>query len=233
MITHLLNSLLIGLLVADMMERRFPEESRKYFMEFSFNCIYLFSKFQIFTFKIYNASNKLIESNQTSLKIKNEIISLINNILSQINNNNNKSKIQYVKCGVLYDYLVDNCDFIISNNTNEGCVTKKIFYENNNLNSDHELSNIRFMLLEFKVGENIAHKIDLKTEYYNYYVIGNKFTKDFFQFYIHYHLNVNDPINNNDKCSIKLLDHDVNKIELNFTDKNESIMLEKNGYQLL
>ena len=33
--------------------------------------------------------------------------------------------------------------------------------------------------------------------------------------------------------SVKLIDKDVNVLEIIFTDKDESILLEKNGYKLL
>jgi hypothetical protein len=235
MISHLINLIFIGVLVGDMIERRFPDQSRKMFMEISFNCIYLFSKFQIFTFKIYHISNKLIETNPALLKIKNDLITIINNILSKINDNNN-NKSQYVKHGILYDSINDY-DFIIRNdnindNINDKCVVKRIFYENNYQDAKPELSDIRFMLIEFKVGENQSYKIDLKTEYYNYYVIGNRFTKDFFIFYLKHYLQFKNDIKDIDKCSLKIIDHDVNKIELDFTDKNDSILLEKSGYKL-
>jgi hypothetical protein len=38
---------------------------------------------------------------------------------------------------------------------------------------------------------------------------------------------------NDNKFIIKMIDHDVNSIEFEFTDKNESIILEKSGYKLL
>jgi len=233
MISHLLNFIFIGLLVGDMIERRFPDQSRKMFMEISFNCIYLFSKFQIFTFKIYHISNKFIETNPALLKIKNELITIINNIISKINDNNNiNNKTQYVKHGILHNHSINDYDFIIGNdNINQSCVVKKIFYGKKYQDTTPELSDIKFMLIEFKVGENQSYKIDLKTEYYNYYVIGNRFTKDFFIFYLKHYLQFNH-INDTDKCSLKIIDHDINKIELDFTDKNESILLEKTGYKL-
>ena len=87
------------------------------------------------------------------------------------------------------------------------------------------------MLIEFKAGDNI-YKIDLETDIFNYYLIGNRFTKDFFVYYVKKYINKNNTINENDKCSVKIIDHDVNNIEIEFTDKNESILLEKNGYKL-
>jgi hypothetical protein len=39
--------------------------------------------------------------------------------------------------------------------------------------------------------------------------------------------------NCNDNYSLKIIDHNVVAIEFEFTDKNESILLEKNDYKLL
>ena len=88
------------------------------------------------------------------------------------------------------------------------------------------------MLIEIKIGESEPHKIDLKTDKFNYYLVGNKFTKSFFIFYLKNYLEVDD-IKSDTQMTLKIIDHDVNRIEINFTDKNESILLEKNGYKLL
>jgi hypothetical protein len=91
------------------------------------------------------------------------------------------------------------------------------------------------MLTEFKVGEK-TYKIDMKTDEYNYYMIGNKFTKDFFIYYINQHLlskYEQHEIDKNERYILKIIDHDVNSMTIDFTDKNECILLEKNGYKLI
>jgi hypothetical protein len=79
------------------------------------------------------------------------------------------------------------------------------------------------------IGDN-KHKVELKTNDFNYYLVGNKFTKEFFTYYLREHLKNNDEIKDDDKFSIKIIDHDVNTVELDFTHQNESILLGKNGY---
>jgi hypothetical protein len=79
----------------------------------------------------------------------------------------------------------------------------------------NQLSDIKFMLIEFKIGETV-YKIDLKTDKFNYYLLGNKFTKDFFIFYIETHLNKKHDTSNNN-CSLKIIDHNVNQLEIEFT----------------
>jgi hypothetical protein len=87
------------------------------------------------------------------------------------------------------------------------------------------------MLIEIKIGENNApYKIDLKTDNFNYYLLENKFDKQFFIYYLKKYLEITE-INYDEKISLKIIDHDVNTFEMDFTDKNERIVLKKNGYQ--
>jgi hypothetical protein len=93
-----------------------------------------------------------------------------------------------------------------------------------------EYSDIKFMLVEIKIGENKTYKIDLKTNEYNFYLVGNKFTKDFFVYYLINHLNIGETDLNEANISIKIIDHNVENFQMNFTDRNESIVLRKNDY---
>ena len=207
------------ILLNDFFERKYPNEFKNFrkltnekFINFSYNCIYYYSKCQIF---FMNTKNKLIlfiEANPILLRIRNNINNL--NIYPNKYDNN----IEYY----------DDYGFDIYNYIDNKFVNKLLFYKNSN-HPINEISDIKFMLIEFKNGENI-YKIDLKTDKFNYYLVGNKFTKNFFIFYIKTHLNKNHEFDN--KCTLKIIDHDVNKIEIEFTDKNESILLEKNGYEL-
>jgi hypothetical protein len=97
---------------------------------------------------------------------------------------------------------------------------------------DYEMSDIRFILVELKIGDN-TYKIDLKTDNYNFYVVGNCFTKNFFIYYLTEILKPTQQLDNDNKFIIKIIDHTVDTFEFEFTDKNESILLEKNGYKFL
>jgi hypothetical protein len=234
MITHLLNSFLIGILFVDMLERRFPIKFQNFMITLSYNSIYYFSKLQIFFVKAKTNINTFIENNPSLLKIKQQLDLLLSKPETR------QSTRYFVKNNKLHrlcDLNDIEPDFMILSwlSDDKKCANKKIIY---NYNKEDDLlmidsSDIKFLLIEFKVGDNRTYKIDLKTEYYNYYIIGNKFTKDFFIFYItHYLSQFNNDIKDTDKCSLKLIDHDVNTINLDFTDKNDSILLEKNGYKL-
>jgi hypothetical protein len=88
------------------------------------------------------------------------------------------------------------------------------------------------MLIELQIGEKEVHKIDLKSDKFNYYLAGNKFNKQFFIYYLRQYLNINKEINDADKISLKILDHDVNTVVLELSDKNASLELENNNYKL-
>jgi hypothetical protein len=218
----------IGLLLNDFFDRRFPNQYKIFsdyltnlFVNVSFNCIYYYTKCQIF-FTTY------IESNPIYLKI-------INAIQSKINKTTKKSlEVLFIKDNFHYNIPIDLPDFIITSNLSTTPVAKRITSEENYQNVVFEECNIKFMLVEFQIGEKL-YKIDLKTDKYNYYMIDNKFTKDFFIFYINEYLLTKyeqHEVNKYEKYILKIIDNDVNKVEIVFTDKNESILLEKNGYKL-
>jgi len=215
MLFYLLNSLLINVLLIDMFQRRYPEEFDQFIINLSFNFIYIFSRLQIITNRTINKLNKYIEDNPYLIKIKNEM----NNILTQKQKNFEIQKSEY--------------GFSILNVIENNIVNKKLIYDDNYEHSI-EHSEIKFLLIEFYIGEtdNNKYKIDLKTDKFNYYIVGNKFTKNFFIFYVKNHLIMNNNISDNDRCSLKIIDHNVNTIDVEFTDKNESITLHKNDYSI-
>ncbi len=202
-------------------------------MSVSYNSIYYFSKLQIFFGQSKRNLDIFIENNPTLLKIKEKLLSIISKVESE-----QVTKRYVVKNHKLYE-LTDtngsNPDFIILSwvSHDKKCANKKIIYNKTDDILMIDNSDIKFLMIEFKIGDNQTYKIDLKTEQYNYYIVGNKFTKDFFIFYIKHYLDFNTNIKDTDKCSLKLIDHDVNTINLDFTDKNESILLEKNEYKVL
>jgi len=70
----------------------------------------------------------------------------------------------------------------------------------------------------------------LKTNTYNFYLIGNIINKLFLQYYINVILNnINFVIDDEKSYSLELMDHEVNIIYL---DINQSIIIEKNGYHI-
>jgi hypothetical protein len=174
-----------------------------------------------------NAKNNLnlfIEINTMLSKIRDEI----NNII--LKKNESRFVIQYVNNGTIYDKPIEEFDFIINSLLIKDTTMRRLFYKKDEIDNSFLESNIKFILIEFKIGEN-TYKIDLNKDHFNYYLVGNKFTNEFFIFYIKNHLHIHNKINN-EKCSLKIIDHDVNIIQVDFTDKNESIFLDKTGYRI-
>lgn len=200
--------------------QNYKEFTSNLFINTSYNCIYYYSKLHIF----FN-------------KVKNEIEANLNlkYYINEFNSKNyEKEIIIFVKIDPISvsDYEVEDYDFMISTFPNKN-ILRKIFYTNCEIDNIFLESDIKFLLIELKIGENI-YKIDLKTETFNYYLVDNKFTKEFFIFYIRNHLNKKyDESNYNDKFSLKILDHNVNNIEIDFTNKNKCIVLTKTGYKII
>jgi hypothetical protein len=70
----------------------------------------------------------------------------------------------------------------------------------------------------------------LKTNTYNFYLVGNIINKLFLQYYINVILNnINFVIDDEKSYSLELMDHEVNIIYL---DINQTIIIEKNGYHI-
>ena len=114
-------------------------------------------------------------------------------------------------------------------------INKKLVYEEEtvkDISFDSETTDIKFMLIELQIGEKEVYKIDLKSDKFNYYLAGNKFNRQFFIYYLRQYLNINKEINTSDKINLKILDNNVNTIQLDLTDKNASLELEKNNYKL-
>jgi hypothetical protein len=142
--------------------------------------------------------------------------------------------LDYIKNGNSVDKGDDNCDFMIYSwlDDTKSCVNKKLVYDLKEPLSFSEISDIKFFLVELKIGENNSHKIELKTDEFNFYVVGNSFNKQFFIYYLKQILKISEEIKDDDKFNLKILDHNVNTIDLDFTDKNENIILEKTGYKI-
>jgi hypothetical protein len=224
MVFKILNTLFIGVLFLDFLDRRFPNEFRSFVLNLSFNGIYFFGVLQLFLLKTKNKLSILIESNETLLKLKNEI----NKLQVYFYNNNNLDN-------DFDEIMIENCDgydFYIQNfKTVNKIINKQICFVDSN-NPINEPCEIKFILIEFNCGDKL-YKIDLKTDVFNYYLVGNKFTKDFFIYYIKNHLNNDVTFDKDEKYTIELLDHNINKVEIEFNDKDCGFILEKNDYKII
>jgi hypothetical protein len=104
---------------------------------------------------------------------------------------------------------------------------KRLFIEET---YNYKLSDIKFILVELIVKEK-KYKIDLLTKTQNFYIIDNILDKNFFLYYLkNIHKDKIDLIENEFK--VKIIDHNVNVVEINFQDKN-SIILGEKDYKII
>jgi len=175
---------------------------------------------------IVKTVNKKIEETPKLLKLKNDLDLLLNQ------KNGTVIMIECIKNGILTNNLsMTECDFALYSRLDDSkkCLNKKIVYDLDESIDLYEVSDIKFLLIELKIGTE-TYKIDLKTDAYNFYIVGNKFTKQFFQYYLTEILKKSDE--SVDDYSVHLIDHNVNSVQLDFSDENNHILLEKTEYKL-
>jgi len=234
MLTTLLRTGVFAILINDYLKRSYPDKYQEIIVSLSYYLIYLYSKFQILYMNFIKVVNKKIEENPNLLKLRNDFDLLLRpksgivNMVEYFKNGNSVDKTS----NKIDDYDYDCMIYSWLDDTNN-CVNKQVMYDLKEPVSFSEVSDMRFLLVELKIGENNLYKINLKTTEFNMYIVGNRFTKPFFIYYLKQILENNEEIKDDDNFSVKIIDNDVNTVELNFTDKNESILLEKNGYKLL
>jgi hypothetical protein len=170
--------------------------------------------------------NKKIEETPKLLKLKNDLDLILNK------KNVTVTTIECIKNGILINNLsMTECDFALYSRLDDSkkCLNKKIVYDLDESIAVYEVSDIKFLLVELK-NDVDTYKIDLKTDEYNFYIVGNKFTKQFFQYYLTEILKITESVDN---LRLHIIDHDVNKAELDFSGENAHILLEKTGYKML
>jgi hypothetical protein len=240
----LLNTLLYIMLFADVLERRFPTEFQNFLVSFSYNCIYLFSRLQILLSQTNNRINTYIDSNPRLLKIKNDVKEFITPYRAGIpvmqEFIRNGKPIQLFKKGNTDDDNDYDFGTVSYFSDVDNCINTKIVYKGDSTDGGVSLSNtsnIKFILMELIIGNDKTFKIDLKTEHYNYNVVGNKLTSDFFIYYLRKHLNVEDEellakLDLEEDVVVKIIDHKVDTVEIKFEKDSpkDFIEIQKEGY---
>lgn len=225
-ITNLLKSVFFAYLLNDYLKRTYPKKYEDLFIMVSYNIIYLYSKAQIFYMNIVKIVNKKIEETPKLLKLKNDLDLILNK------KNVTVTMIECIKNGILSNNLsTTECDFALYSRLDDSnkCLNKKIVYDLDESIAVYEVSDIKFLLVELK-NDTDTYKIDLKTDEYNFYIVGNRFTKQFFQYYLTEILKITESVDN---LRLHIIDQDVNKAELDFSGENAHILLEKTGYKML
>lgn len=218
----------VGVLLNDYAERHHPHEYHK-FMDWlqrwlisaSYNCVYVYSKCQIWCIRhvvTREPFKTLIEFCDQRFRAPPCA----------------RTKRLYAKDHMYYEVALDAPDFVVVSDCSRFPEARKIVYGTIHDDASFEPSSVKFMLVEFLVGEK-TYKIDLLTETYNYCVVGNIFNLDFFVYFINIHCldkYEQHSIDPHERYVLRLIDHDVNKLVIDFTDKREHIELGQNDYQV-
>ena len=190
-----------------------------------YNILYTYSKCQIVYGKF---SCFLLQfANENGLLIKN-----IQNDITQVSYGKIVTK-NFTHDKDTHFEDVDNSFYIYSDNKNANgkkCINK-IISRTQQFNTNYEASNVKFILVEVKIDDK-NFKVELKTDESNYYIINNIFDKNFFIYYLQYYRLHNlskEDVEKIDKLSVKLIDHNVNIVNLEITDKHY-IVIEKDSY---
>jgi hypothetical protein len=217
---------------------KYPEEYKYYmFMKF----LYIFSKMQIY----YNKIHKFVYKSNPFL------ISFLNAYEKSKQNKNQQygdGNLDFILDGKVIessiikssndveDFQKKNCDFAIYSDylnlryTNH--INKKIIqFPNNSSLFHYEVCDIRFLLCELIVGDNV-YKINLHSDTYNYYISNNVINKSFFIYYMQTHYEPHIIIEENvvPPFIFKILDHNVNSFEIDMINNYNNIKFTKDSY---
>jgi hypothetical protein len=202
----------VGILLLDFLERRYPNELYDFITTTSYNLIYCYSKVQLY-------------SNIGFIKMKPYLLKIQDGIKPYINIERVIVERTFVKNGELCNINTDNIDFQIfswmSDDTTR--INKKLIYDPNEPAIMGELTSNKFLLLQVKIGEKDDIKIDLKTDTFNYYIVGNKITREFFMFYLKYYLKEECTLSDIKKAS--LIDYLGNFINIDYTEKPNAVII--------
>jgi len=191
-------------------------------IKLAYNTIYFYGVCQIKCNQLYNYIFSFIPDSlkphiKDEVKTEIEIFDILDNTVLKKEYDETFDKIEFFKPVVI----------LISQSSN---INKKILYNlEPEICKQFEPSNITFIALYLNYN-NVRYHINLKTNTYNFYLIGNIINKLFLQYYINVILNnINFVIDDEKSYSLELMDHEVNIIYL---DINQSIIIEKNGYHI-
>ena len=222
-----------------MMREIYPEEY-KYYM--CMKLIYIFSKMQICYNKIhhfvYKSNPFLISFLNTYEKSKH--IPVENNLEFILNGKVIKSS------NIKKSFHKENCDFAIYSDYitlgEAHYIYNKIIQlpnnsynsPNNSYNSNYEVCNIRFLLCEVYIDDNTddAHKIDLISDKYNYYVVHNVINRAFVLYYLQTYLKISAMDHNTTKLTLCFIDHNANKFTINLNNNLNNIRFTKDNYNM-
>lgn len=221
MLLTLLNTCTSLFLLNDYFKRNYPEKYnycvKYYILKNIFKMIRVFSYGQMFFYKTY----KRIKQNENVHKMLDYFYK------SKSKPIENEQNIQHIMIKGNEEFYIYS-DFTKLDDDNK-CVNKKI----SNLYPEtlnYELSRIEFISVTLKVDDNL-YKIDFKTDIYNFYIVDNILDKKFFVYYLMTYYNLNSEGIASSKMYLKLIDNNVNEIEIDIN--KEFIQILKDNFLIV
>ena len=196
-----------------------------------YNIIYFYSVCQIKYNQTYNNILFYLETfNENKLINDIKIQTIQTTELFDLNTNKNKiftEKEQQIFNQIVSSIQSPNNILIISELLNKKIINKNTW----NFDFNFDVSKITFIALYLNYND-IRYNIILKTEAFNYYLVGNIIDKRFVQYYINNILKLPFYYKEEamDSYQLELMDHEVNMISLNAC---QSIVIEKNKYNIV
>jgi hypothetical protein len=118
--------------------------------------------------------------------------------------------------------IVTDCNKQDANRLNKICMSNHCEIQN------YDVSTIKFIDISLTHNGN-THKIELKNDNHNFYVVNNKIDEVFLKYYLTNILKLDVNINANFQYELQLLDHEVN---ISLLNNEHAIIIEKNGYSI-
>jgi len=193
-------------------------------IKLGYNLLYGFSVCQIQMNKMINMLVPHVKRLKKYLKDNNIIVEVKPQILNTINKNgiiNTKMIISDKAydlsqiCENIFD--AENVSGVVlhDKNSDTNCVNRIYMEKCPELKEgklDYKLSKISFMMVELE-HNNEKHKIELKNDEYNYYIVNNSLNQNFFKYYLK---NILKASTNDDNFNytVTIIDHNVNFITL-------------------
>ena len=127
------------------------------------------------------------------------------------------------------DYLFNVCQYV---DDDENITLCKINY-NKQFSFHFEKTNpsVHFILVELIVN-GVGHKVDLKTDNYSYYVVGNFFGLSYFRYMANDRFGVGF-IKDTDHLELKIIDRDINTHQFSLKCDEDGILLHKDKYVII
>jgi len=184
--------------------KKYPGFYKQLAVGVAYNLIRLYSKAELF-----------YRNNIKSLQINN-----INEYITFINNNTSVLVLEADEVLKLEEF--PECDFLIFRDGQNNCLFS---YELEEDSLECEVTDYTFMLVEVVV-ETEKYKLDLKTDDYNFYVVGNVFNQTIVSYLLKKFYDLDDV----KQYHVKILDNNVESVEF---DEKKSLILKKDTYAIV